>query len=54
MTLEALHEQVAESQLDATLALRAGAGWRIVAVVAHPFNTEEAAPLWVVFWERET
>lgn len=54
MTIECEREQVAESHLDGRLAARAADGWRLVSVTAHPFQTEESSPLWVVFWERTT
>lgn len=45
-------EQVSDSHVSERLTARASDGWRLVSAVAHPFNTEEASPIWVLFWER--
>ena len=52
--IECIREQVVDSHLDERLAIRSLEGWNFVQAVVHPFLTEEASPLWVVFWERTT
>lgn len=52
--IEATRESVSESHIDTRLDEMAADGWRLVSVVVHPYKTEEAAPLWVCFWEKES
>ncbi len=52
--IECEREQVSESHLQERLTARATDGWRLIEALVHPFSTEEAAPLFIIFWERVT
>jgi hypothetical protein len=46
--VETLLTATMQDQLNA----RALAGWRLVAVVPHPYDTVAAAPVYLAFFER--
>lgn len=47
--MERLENGSVQDQMDAL----AAAGWRMVGVVTHPFETTNAEAIYVSFWERQ-
>lgn len=45
--------QVGENGLEAHLAERNAAGWRLIAVLIHTIDTTDGRPDYVLFWERQ-
>lgn len=46
-------ETLEHATMQVQLTARSDAGWRLVAAFAHPHETQDAQPKFIVFWERE-
>lgn len=47
-------EQISESGFAPRSQELAAEGWRLVTVAINPLSTEEACPLYVTFWEKQS
>jgi len=43
-------EHIAEAAMNSRMNQLAAEGWTLVSVIAHPHNTEQAAPIYVTVW----
>lgn len=50
--MEYTHTFLTNGEIDTKMNAMAAEGWRLIAVCVHPFETVNAEPKFISFWER--